>query len=118
MFNFIHADQVSLPIAFGFYAGLNMVAFVVIFFCLPETKYVCRISRKSNEWLLTISFPRQRTLEELDYIFGVPTRRHAAYQVRTWLPWFIKRYILFQGNLTLKPLYVLEGFSDAPRSSS
>ncbi|KIN03084.1 hypothetical protein OIDMADRAFT_160645 [Oidiodendron maius Zn] len=84
--------------AFGFYAGLNMVAFVVIFFCLPETK--------------------QRTLEELDYIFGVPTRRHAAYQVRTWLPWFIKRYILFQGNATLKPLYVLEGFSDAPRSSS
>jgi hypothetical protein len=26
--------------AFGFYAGLNMLAFVVIFFALPETKYV------------------------------------------------------------------------------
>lgn len=25
--------------AFGFYAGLNMLAFVVIFFALPETKY-------------------------------------------------------------------------------
>ncbi|OBT78407.1 hypothetical protein VF21_02177 [Pseudogymnoascus sp. 05NY08] len=77
--------------AFGFYAGLNMVAFVIIFFFLPETK--------------------QRTLEELDYIFGVPTRRHAAYQTRTWLPWFIKRYILFQSNARLEPLYHLEGFS-------
>ena len=26
--------------AFGFYAGLNLLAFVVIFFALPETKYV------------------------------------------------------------------------------
>lgn len=48
---------------------------------------------------------RQRTLEELDYIFGVPTRRHAAYQVRTWLPWFVKRYLLFQRNAKLRPLY-------------
>ncbi|KFY87694.1 hypothetical protein V500_06819 [Pseudogymnoascus sp. VKM F-4518 (FW-2643)] len=77
--------------AFCFYAGLNMVAFVIIFFFLPETK--------------------QRTLEELDYIFGVPTRRHAAYQTRTWLPWFIKRYILFQSKARLEPLYHLEGFS-------
>lgn len=26
--------------AFGLYAGLNMLAFVVIFFIIPETKYV------------------------------------------------------------------------------
>lgn len=51
---------------------------------------------------------RQRTLEELDYIFSVPTRRHAAYQVRTWLPWFIKRYVFFQKNATLEPLYHVE----------
>jgi hypothetical protein len=56
-------------------------------------------------------FRRQRTLEELDYIFGVPTRRHAAYQTRTWLPWFIKRYVLFQRKAYLEPLYHLEGFS-------
>ncbi|KXH60804.1 hypothetical protein CSAL01_06945 [Colletotrichum salicis] len=46
--------------SFCFYAGLNLLAFIVIFFLIPETK--------------------QRTLEELNYIFGVPTRRHAAYQ--------------------------------------
>ncbi|KAI8193853.1 hypothetical protein KHU50_012227 [Colletotrichum sp. SAR 10_65] len=74
--------------AFCFYAGLNVLAFFVIFFIIPETK--------------------QRTLEELDYIFGVPTRRHAAYQVRTWLPWMVKRYLFFQKDAKLEPLYHLE----------
>jgi len=78
--------------AFGFYAGLNMVAFTLIFFLLPETK--------------------QRTLEELDFIFGVPTRRHVAYYAGTWLPWAIKRYVLFQGRAKLEPLYQLDGFGD------
>lgn len=71
--------------AFGFYAGLNIVAFVVIFFIVPETK--------------------KRTLEELDYIFGVPTTRHASYQVNTWLPWFVKRNFLWQRSTPLPPLY-------------
>ncbi|KAJ9136827.1 Sugar porter (SP) family MFS transporter [Pleurostoma richardsiae] len=75
--------------AFGFYAGLNIVAFIVIFFIVPETK--------------------RYTLEELDFIFGVPTHRHVAYQVRTWLPWFIKRYVFFQRDAKLEPLYRLDG---------
>ncbi|KAL1412168.1 hypothetical protein Q8F55_003177 [Vanrija albida] len=74
--------------AFCFYAGLNMVAFVLIFFFLPETK--------------------QLTLEELDYVFGVPMSRHAKYQGTEWLPWFIKRYILRQKDAHLEPLYNLE----------
>lgn len=48
---------------------------------------------------------RQRTLEELDYIFGVPTRRHVAYQIRTWLPWAVKRHLFFQRGARLEPLY-------------
>ncbi|OAQ75465.1 sugar porter (SP) family MFS transporter [Purpureocillium lilacinum] len=75
--------------AFGLYAGLNMLAFFVIFFIMPETM--------------------KRTLEELDYIFGVPTRRHISYQVGTWLPWFIKRYVFFQHGAKLEPLYKLDG---------
>jgi hypothetical protein len=71
--------------AFAFYAGLNMLAFVVIFFIVPETK--------------------KRTLEELDYIFGVPTTRHASYQVNTWLPWFVRRNVLWQRSAALPPLY-------------
>ncbi|KAI1775391.1 hypothetical protein F4818DRAFT_441488 [Hypoxylon cercidicola] len=77
--------------AFGLYAGLNIVAFLVIFLIVRETK--------------------QRTLEELDYIFGVPTSKHMAYQIKTWLPWWVKRYIFFRRDATLEPLYQLEGYS-------
>ncbi|KAF5335655.1 hypothetical protein D9611_009677 [Ephemerocybe angulata] len=71
--------------AFGFYAGLNVVAFVLIFFLLPETK--------------------QRTLEELDYVFAVPMRKHAKYQVTEFLPYWIRRWVFFQRDAKLKPLY-------------
>lgn len=48
-------------------SGMNVLALIMIFHWLPETK--------------------QRTLEELDYIFAVPTRRFISYQYNTWLPW-------------------------------
>jgi sugar porter (SP) family MFS transporter len=70
--------------AFGFYAGLNICAFVMIFLLMPETK--------------------QRTLEELDYVFAVPTSRHVSYQVKTFLPYWIRRYVFFR-DVELKPLY-------------
>jgi len=71
--------------AFGFYAALNVTAFVMIFLWVPETK--------------------QRTLEELDYIFAVPTRTHMHYQCTKVLPWWFKRYILRNKHVTLEPLY-------------
>jgi sugar porter (SP) family MFS transporter len=74
--------------AFGFYAAMNMLAFLMIFLWLPETK--------------------QRTLEELDYVFGVPTRTHMKYQVRTVLPWWIKTYILRRKGLVCPELYKFE----------
>ncbi|CRL17822.1 Sugar/inositol transporter [Penicillium camemberti] len=70
--------------AFGFYAGLNVTAMVMIFLWVPETK--------------------QRTLEELDYIFAVPTRVHMKYQVTKALPYWFRRYI-FRQNVELEPLY-------------
>ncbi|KAJ7761249.1 hypothetical protein DFH07DRAFT_740344 [Mycena maculata] len=75
--------------AFCFYGGLNLVATVMIFLGLPETK--------------------QRTLEELDQIFSVPTSRHAAYQLQTWLPWFVRRYVRWDQAAELEPLYDLDG---------
>lgn len=75
--------------AFGFYAALNVTAFFMIFLWVPETK--------------------QRTLEELDYIFAVPTRKHTAYQLTKWLPWFIQRYVFRNKNAKLEPLYHFEG---------
>ncbi len=73
--------------AFGFYAGLNIIALVLIFLFVPETK--------------------QRTLEELDYVFAVPTRTHVRYQCTKALPWWINKYI-FRKNVTLEPLYHFE----------
>jgi len=74
--------------AFGFYAGLNVIAFCLIFLFLPETK--------------------QRTLEELDYVFAVPTHVHARYQLTKALPWWFKRWVLFQKNATCEPLYTFD----------
>jgi hypothetical protein len=60
----------------------------MIFFLVPETK--------------------QRTLEELDYVFAVPTRTHAKYQLTKALPYFFKRRVLLQKSATLEPLYTFD----------
>jgi sugar porter (SP) family MFS transporter len=75
--------------AFGFYAGLNVVAFIMIFFFVPETK--------------------QRTLEELDQVFSVPVGVFAKYQFTKSLPYFFKRWVFFQRDATLEPLYKVDG---------
>jgi len=71
--------------AFGFYAAMNALAFLMIFLWLPETK--------------------QRSLEELGYIFAVPTRRHMNYQLFTVAPYWFKTYILRRKGLTSPKLY-------------
>lgn len=73
-----------------FTSGLNVLALVMIFFWVPETK--------------------QRTLEELDYIFAVPTGQFGRYQLTKALPWWIKRYVLLKKDAKLEPLYHFEGF--------
>lgn len=60
----------------------------MIFFWVPETK--------------------QRTLEELDYIFAVPTKLFVSYQVRKAVPYFIQRYIFWRKNAVLEPLYQID----------
>lgn len=74
--------------AFGFYAAMNFIAFCMIFLFLYETK--------------------QRTLEELDYVFGIPTRTHAKYQLTKVLPWWFKRWVLFRKDATCPELYKFE----------
>ena len=80
---------------FGFYAGLNFLAFWMIFFWVPETK--------------------QRTLEELDYVFGVPTRTHMRYQIMEAAPYWLRKNILRQRGLKEPHLYkfdVSDGYGD------
>ncbi|RDW71661.1 putative facilitated glucose transporter [Coleophoma crateriformis] len=62
--------------AFGFYAGLNLIAWFMIFCFVRETK--------------------QLTLEEIDQVFSVPTKTFLHYELTEWLPWFVRRYILLQ----------------------
>jgi sugar porter (SP) family MFS transporter len=83
------------PGAFGFYAGLNICAFCLIFLFVPETK--------------------QRTLEELDYVFAVPTHKHASYQLSKSLPYFVNRWVLRRKNAKLEPLYQFDGFVSVER---
>ncbi len=85
--------------AFGFYAGLNLVAFVMIFLWLPETK--------------------QRTLEELDYVFAVPTRTHQHYQLHQVAPYLFKTTVLRRKGLTSPTLYKFDSdvFVDTRGSS-
>ena len=73
--------------AFGFYAAMNLIAFIMIFLWLPETK--------------------QRSLEELDYVFGVSTRRHMNFQLFEVLPWWFRTYILRRKGLYCPQLYRL-----------
>ncbi|KAJ7726717.1 putative sugar transporter [Mycena maculata] len=62
--------------AFGFYAGLNLIAWGMIFCFVRETK--------------------ELTLEEIDQVFSVPTAQYIKYESTVWLPWFLRRYVLRQ----------------------
>ena len=72
--------------AFSWYACWNIIGFLAVLFFVPETK--------------------ERTLEELDQVFSVRTRDHAAYGARQ-VPYFFKRYILRQ-NVEPEKLYTMD----------
>jgi MFS family permease len=58
---------------FAWYAGWCIVGWWLVLLFMPETK--------------------NKTLEELDQVFSVPTRFHAQYGLRQ-IPYFFKRYLL------------------------
>jgi hypothetical protein len=68
-------------------SGLNVLALSMVFLFVPETK--------------------QKTLEELDYIFAVPTRTFLRHQLTKALPYWFKRYVIFNKEARLEPLYKL-----------
>ncbi|KAL8924112.1 MAG: hypothetical protein Q9208_004249 [Pyrenodesmia sp. 3 TL-2023] len=60
--------------AFGFYAGLNLTAWAMVFCFVRETK--------------------QLTLEELDQVFSLPTKKYISHELKVWLPYAFKRHVL------------------------
>jgi sugar porter (SP) family MFS transporter len=81
-------ENIGVVGTFGFYAGLNVVASFLAFFLVPE--------------------PKQRTLEELSYLFAVPTWLHAKYQWAQTIPYWIQRYVLRRDLPRKTMLYKLE----------
>lgn len=59
--------------AFAWYAAWNFAGWTYCYFCLPETKAL--------------------SLEELDQVFSIPTRKHISHY-RAMLPWYFRKYIL------------------------
>jgi sugar porter (SP) family MFS transporter len=76
--------------AFCWYAGWCIIGFFLILFFVPETKGY--------------------TLEELDVVFSVPTRKHAAYQWRQAGRWVKKT--IFRKEVTKEDLFALSNTED------
>ncbi|WWD09184.1 hypothetical protein V865_007306 [Kwoniella europaea PYCC6329] len=76
--------------AFGTYAAFNVIALILIFFFVPETK--------------------QLTLEELDAVFSVPTATFSKYQTGTVLPHWIRRWIFFRRGEECPPLVIADDY--------
>lgn len=70
--------------AFGWYAAWCAVLWFLILLFVPETKAL--------------------TLEELDQVFGVSTRKHTSYQIKNAL-WHFRVWILRQKLEPLPPFY-------------
>jgi hypothetical protein len=59
---------------------------------------------------------KQRTLEELDYIFAVPTRTHMRYQITKALPYFIQRWVFMRKDAVLEPLYQFDSARETDKT--
>ena len=70
------------------YDEFSLIGFLLILLFVPETKAL--------------------SLEELDQVFSVPTRKHAAYQLKA-LPHHFKKYVLRMRVEPLEPLYHHDG---------
>jgi hypothetical protein len=80
--------------AFSWYACWNIIGFLGVLFFVPETK--------------------GRSLEELDQVFSVRTRDHAAYGARQ-VGYFVNRYIL-RKDVQPEDLYALKEVEHRPDS--
>ncbi|PHH93297.1 hypothetical protein CDD83_7996 [Cordyceps sp. RAO-2017] len=70
--------------AFGWYAGWCVVLWFLILLFVPETKAL--------------------TLEELDQVFSLSTRKHMSYQIKNSV-WHFRTWVLRQKLEPLPPLY-------------
>lgn len=79
--------------AFYWYAAWNIFGWIFAYFLLPETKNL--------------------TLEELDMVFGITNRQHAAYYLKK-LPWYFRKFI----GMDVEPFPELYQFDNASGGKS
>ncbi|XXG95821.1 hypothetical protein Hte_002092 [Hypoxylon texense] len=79
----------------GLFAGLDLLAFVLVFLLVEETK--------------------RRSLEDLDLIFAVRKRDFVRHQVTRYLPWFVRRHVLRRRGEEKPSLYVDLIWKQRPR---
>lgn len=63
----------SSPGCLGAFAGFNLLAFVLVFLFVEETRLV--------------------SLEDLDFVYAVPKSTFTQFQVFAYLPWLMRRYV-------------------------
>jgi len=63
----------------GAFVGCNVIAVILIFLLVPETAGAS-VNKEHGKL-------NYMSLEELNYIFGVPTAKHIRYQFQHVLPW-------------------------------
>ncbi|KAM3437084.1 hypothetical protein MY4824_003985 [Beauveria thailandica] len=98
--------------AFGFYAGLNLIAWGMIFCFVRETKQLTleEIDRESPPSRVPKKMANR--FFPIAEVFSVPTRTFLRYELKEQVPWFIKRYIFFQNIPRPPPVFEKEGKSD------
>jgi hypothetical protein len=99
--------------AFGWYAAWNIVGFIAILLFVPETKALSleeldQGEHRSLDCRYSAFFSSIHAYLPNRSVFSVPTRSHAAYQIKA-LPHNIKKYIFRMKVDDLPPLYHYEG---------
>jgi hypothetical protein len=77
-----------------FYAGLNLIAWFMIFCFVRETKQLTleEIDRKYYRR----THRRSSTHTHITEVFQVPTKKFISHELFVWLPWFLRAKILRQ----------------------
>jgi hypothetical protein len=89
----------SIPGTLGFFSGMNIIAFILVFLLVEET--------------------RRLTLEDLEMVYSVSKTRFIRFQLYEWLPYLVKRYVFRRKDILdlPRPQYLLNDIELAQVSS-
>lgn len=90
----------------GFYAGLNLIAWGMIFCFVRETKQLTleELDRKSQHTHTHFRplFNAAQLTQPSTEVFSVPTNEYIKHESTVWLPYLVKKY-LFRKNVPKPP---------------